>query len=89
MIVSIKATRGKFRGFSPAVQPTSVARRGCRAPTKCTKCAGKADKKKCKINKTNCNRNARSMTKCKKQCKKDKKKKKLCQKTCCELGFAV
>ena len=54
-----------------------------------TKCAGKADKKECKINRTNCNRNAKSMTRCKKLCKKDKKKKKLCQKTCCELGFAV
>ena len=48
-----------------------------------------SDKKKCKINKTTCNRNARLMTRCKKQCKKDKKKKKLCQKTFCELGFAV
>jgi len=54
-----------------------------------TKCAGKADKNKCKINSTNCKRNARSMKRCKKLCKKDKKKKKLCQKTCCELGFAV
>ena len=55
------------------------------------KCAGNADKTKCKIEKTKCDRNAKTMKKCKKQCKKqckkDKKKKKLCQKTCCELGF--
>ena len=51
------------------------------------KCAGNADKTRCKIEKTKCDRNAKTMKKCKKQCKKDNKKKKLCEKTCCELGF--
>ena len=53
-------------------------------------CDGFVDNKKCKIKIKKCNKNPKSLKKCKKQCNQDAgKTQPLCRKTCCTLGFTV
>ena len=80
-------TCGLCEGLPPSAPPPTPSPP---SPPPRVNCGDLSDGKKCKIKIKKCNKNQKSLKKCKKTCDQDAgKKQPPCRKTCCTLGFTV